>query len=254
MPPPDLTDEPTDEPTDLRASLDAALAELAAATGRLLASAGKLTDSSIAGPSRLPGWTRGHVITHLARNADAMAGLLLGLADGQEVAMYASAAARDHEIEAGAGRPAAEQLADLETSAAGFAAAARALPATVLGGLVYVGLGRIPVRGADAPLLRVREVQIHHVDLGVGFAPDDWPNVFCTRTLDQLTPFFREQRTMPLGRLVDPALDRAWIVADTGPDLSGAASMLAAWLVGRSTGPDLEMSDRTAVPSAPAWV
>jgi len=250
MPTPDLTDEPT----DLRASLDAALAELNAATGRLLASAGKLTDSALAAPSRLPGWTRGHVIAHLARNADAMTRLLVGLAEGEDVAMYASAAGRDHDIEVGAGRPAAEQLADLETSAAGFATAARALPESVLDGLVYVGLGRIPVRGADAPLLRVREVQIHHVDLGVGFAPDDWPKAFCTRTLDQLTPFFREQRTMPVGRLADPALDRTWTVADTGPELSGAASMLAAWLVGRSAGPDLEMSDGTAVPSAPAWV
>ena len=250
MAPPDLPDQPT----DLGSTLDAALAELTAATGRLLGSAGKLTDSSLPGPSRLPGWTRGHVVTHLARNADAMTRLLVGLAEGQEVAMYASAAARDHDIEAGAGRPAAEQLADLEASAAGFAATARSLPANVLGDSVYVGLGRIPVRGAEAPLMRVREVLIHHVDLGVGFAPDDWPRAFCTRTLDQLTPFFREQRSMPVGRLVDPVLDRSWTVAETGPDLSGASSMLAAWLVGRSTGPDLEMSDGTAVPSAPAWV
>ncbi len=244
----------TPEGTDHRAALDSALAELGAATGRLLASARKLTDASLVLPSRLPGWTRGHVITHLARNADGMTELLDGLVTGDEVAMYASAAARDAGIAAGAGRPVAEQVADLEESAARFAATAAGLPDPVLDQVVHVGLGRVPVPGFDAPLMRIREVQIHHVDLGVGFAPDDWPKAFAVRTLDQLAPFFHDQRTVPVGRLVDPAMGRAWSVGSGGPDLSGAAAALAAWLVGRSTGPDLEMSDGTAVPSAPAWV
>ena len=47
-----------------------ALAQLGESTDRLLATAGALTGAQVAGPSRLPGWTRGHVLTHLARNAD----------------------------------------------------------------------------------------------------------------------------------------------------------------------------------------
>lgn len=31
------------------------------------------------GPSRLPGWSRGHVATHLARNADAFTRLVNGV-------------------------------------------------------------------------------------------------------------------------------------------------------------------------------
>ncbi|MEV0474381.1 maleylpyruvate isomerase N-terminal domain-containing protein, partial [Streptomyces prunicolor] len=29
-------------------------------------------NASVAEPSRLPGWSRGHVLAHLARNADAL--------------------------------------------------------------------------------------------------------------------------------------------------------------------------------------
>jgi hypothetical protein len=44
--------------------------ELTAATERLLDGLDGLSDVQVAGPSLLPGWTRGHVLTHLARNAE----------------------------------------------------------------------------------------------------------------------------------------------------------------------------------------
>jgi maleylpyruvate isomerase len=47
-----------------------ALRELTAATDQLLAGLDGLSDAQVAGPSLLPGWTRGHVLTHLARNAE----------------------------------------------------------------------------------------------------------------------------------------------------------------------------------------
>ena len=45
------------------------------ATSRLLATAGSL-DADPSAPSLLPGWTRGHVLTHVARNADSLVNLL----------------------------------------------------------------------------------------------------------------------------------------------------------------------------------
>ena len=51
-------------------SVEEAATELGAATDSLIASIGGLTDADARGPSLLPGWTRGHVLTHLARNAD----------------------------------------------------------------------------------------------------------------------------------------------------------------------------------------
>ncbi|HEX2301338.1 MAG TPA: maleylpyruvate isomerase N-terminal domain-containing protein, partial [Pseudonocardiaceae bacterium] len=76
----------------------------------------------LSGPSRLPGWTRGHVVTHLARNAEGLTRLLTWARTGVETPMYPSREARAADIEAGAGRPPAEQLDDLCRTAAAFAA------------------------------------------------------------------------------------------------------------------------------------
>jgi maleylpyruvate isomerase len=43
-------------------------ATLDEATTALLTTATALSDADLQAPLRLPGWTRGHVLTHLARN------------------------------------------------------------------------------------------------------------------------------------------------------------------------------------------
>ena len=75
---------------------------IAAATDRLLAQVAELDDKDIAAPSRLPGWTRGHVLSHLARQAPALERLLEWARTGVETPQYPSRRARDAEIEAGA--------------------------------------------------------------------------------------------------------------------------------------------------------
>src|ERR1017187_7981403 len=84
------------------------LDRLGAATARLLATSAGFTDAQVREPSLLPGWTRGHVLSHVARNADSLGNLLRGAATGAQIPMYASTQARDADIEAGAGRGAAE--------------------------------------------------------------------------------------------------------------------------------------------------
>lgn len=46
------------------------------ATSRLLVTTAAVTESQVAEPSLLPGWTRGHALTHVARNADGLRNLL----------------------------------------------------------------------------------------------------------------------------------------------------------------------------------
>src|SRR4051812_32675009 len=91
----------------------AMLAEVDRATKRLLTRLERLDDAAIAGPSLLPGWTRGHVLTHLARNADSYVNLLTWARTGVPTPQYPSPQARVADIEAGAGRPAVVQVADL---------------------------------------------------------------------------------------------------------------------------------------------
>src|SRR5262245_60745903 len=106
----------------------ASMAEVEAATARLMSTARKLTDVDLREPSPLPRWTRGHVLTHIARNADGLRNLLIWAATGVETPMYASPRARHDDIYAGAGRPATEQVTDVEESADRFAQAATDVP------------------------------------------------------------------------------------------------------------------------------
>ena len=98
------------------------------ATQRLLSSARVLAEPDLRAPSLLPGWTRAHVLAHLARNADAMRNVLVGAGAGEERPAYDSQDARDDDIERGASQTAKELIADLADSAMAFRYVARRLP------------------------------------------------------------------------------------------------------------------------------
>jgi maleylpyruvate isomerase len=152
------------------------------ATGRLLAGLDGLADADAARPSLCPGWTVGHVLTHIARNADGLRRGAEGARRGEAVPMYASAQARDHEIEAGAGRPMPELAADVASSAAALSDAWSAMSTADWDrAMLHHRYGTLPLN--DTPMMRLSEVEIHHVDLGDRFRPDGWPDSFVARIL-----------------------------------------------------------------------
>jgi maleylpyruvate isomerase len=226
--------------------------ELRAATGRLLDDAQGWAEGAAALPSLLPGWSRGHVLTHLARNADGIRNLVTWATTGVETPMYPSMEARAAAIEAGAARPLPELLTDLRDSAARLDVAWADLDGPAEDVVVRMGRARTPTPGWCLPLHRTREVQIHHVDLGSGFGPQAWPDRFVRRTLDQLAPTFRERGDSPVRVLRDPD-GASWELAEQGPAVQGPAAHLLAWLVGRSPGADLVVDGGGPVPAAPEW-
>ncbi|MGL5866519.1 MAG: maleylpyruvate isomerase N-terminal domain-containing protein [Dermatophilaceae bacterium] len=147
------------------------LSVLAAHTARLLRSARGLDDPGAA--SLCAGWTRGHVLTHLARNADGLAALVRAAVDGTGETMYAGEAARDADIEAGAVRPLDALVADVESSAATLATALSRLTPEHAERPAERTPGGLTLRAGTLPLLRVREVVYHHVDLDAGFGFGD---------------------------------------------------------------------------------
>ncbi|MFD9945583.1 maleylpyruvate isomerase N-terminal domain-containing protein [Nonomuraea sp. NPDC059023] len=156
--------------------------EITAATNRLLATAAGLSPAGLSAPSNLPGWTRGHVLAHLARNADGLLNLLAWARTGVETPQYPSLAARAAGIEDGACRTPAEHLADLEDGAVRLARAIREQPAQAWSGLVRAP--RPPWHPAWYVLVRrIRELEFHHADLGAGYGPADWPATFVRREL-----------------------------------------------------------------------
>jgi maleylpyruvate isomerase len=58
-----------------------------------------LSDESLTAITALPGWTRAHVVAHVAANADALNNLVHWAATGIETPMYASPAERVAGIE-----------------------------------------------------------------------------------------------------------------------------------------------------------
>ena len=108
------------------------------------------------------------------------------------------------------------------------------------------------IEGWEIVHLRLREVEIHHVDLAAGYARGRLAASVRPRTLDQVTPGFAARDGMPFGRLVDET-GRSWAVGDAPATLTGPAASLLGWLVGRTDGSDLVPTGRGDVPPPPAW-
>jgi len=236
---------------------------LGAATGRLTTDAAGLTDRQVREPSLLPGWSRGHVLAHLAGNAGGLRNLLIWARTGVETPQYPSVAARDAAIEAGSGRPAAELAADLEQSAAAFAAEAASLPASAWGAAVH------GIRGQEHPawftlFRRLTEVEMHHVDLGLSYGPSDWPAQFVNDQLELVAGQFASRDDVPAcqvevtGPPGEPpqrlVLGRVPAGGAAGPvTVSGLACWVLAWLTGRDDGAALSVAGGGPVPAMPAW-
>jgi maleylpyruvate isomerase len=195
---------------EIRASVDGATASHA----RLIETVRPLTDAQARSDSLLPGWSVGHVLTHVSRNADSFVRMLRAAMAGEVTTQYEGGREqRAADIEAGAARPAAELVADVTTSAAALEAVWADMTPTA-----WAGEGR----NADGeawpcaamPFHRWREVELHHVDLGLGYTVADWPAAYTARELTLSLALLPER--------LDPAAKRN----------------LLAWLVGRAPGPD----------------
>lgn len=244
------------------------LARVAESTERLLHTVAALDPAALAEPSALPGWTRGHVLTHLARNADSLVNLVESARTGRDIPQYASTQARDEAIEQGAGRPLDEQLADLRASAARLAEAVATLPEAAWDAQLKHRLGYV-FPASDLPWKRLAELEYHHVDLAVGYTPAHWPEEFAVVEFGKLATRFAELDGLPpIELLAEDTGATARLGTPEGATTEGAAAelraegpvrALAAWLSGRSDGDGLQVhrdggplpDPRSALPALP---
>jgi maleylpyruvate isomerase len=209
--------------------------------------ASRLDPGEVGGPSRLPGWTRGHVLSHLARNADALINLLTWARTGTETRMYASPAERADGIEAGAYRALPEQLADLNAADERFLVAAAAVPADRREFTVLSAQGR-EIPASEVPWLRVREVWLHVVDLDADYDVDDMPDEVAwmlaadvagwmsSRT--EVTAELRANGQPNAIRLGPGAVSDGAATAVSPVIVEGSPQRIAGWLTGRIQGQD----------------
>ena len=172
-----------------------------------------MTDMVARRPTRLPAWTVGHVMTHLARNAEAMIRRIEAAAVGEMVDQYAGGVqGRASEIEAGAGRPAHELIADVLDCSRRLDGVFESLPDDCWERPVRtVEGGEHPL--SQLPFRRWREVEVHLVDLDIGFGPADWSQALVDRSLPRLVAGLgdrtdhRSLMAWALGRGSAPQLD-----------------------------------------------
>jgi maleylpyruvate isomerase len=154
---------------------------------------GGLGEPELRAPSALPGWSRAHVLAHVARNADGVLNLLTWANTGVETPMYASDEARDEDIEAGVRRGAADILADFVASAGRFEQYAAAMPDEAWPREVRNRQGA-PVTAAGAARMRLSELTIHLADLDRGYDLDRVLGLLGPLTEDGVAPGRRRLR------------------------------------------------------------
>lgn len=225
---------------------DAQLAELhdllTTATQRLLGATIVVTDEQWAAPSRLPGWSRGHLATHLARQADGLTRLVDGATTGVQASMYASPEARTADIEDGAARTGLELQTDLDTSAERLTEAFERLDhvdadgsAGASGWSAVVEMrGGLVVPARLLPVGRLFEVEIHHVDLDLGHEVDQIEPEVAEWLLEWIAFRARARDEFPRVELhADSGFTTT--VGQAGPGLvvHGPAPALVGWLTNR---------------------
>ncbi|MDX2822854.1 maleylpyruvate isomerase family mycothiol-dependent enzyme [Streptomyces ipomoeae] len=218
---------------------------------RLSQAVDALPADAVAEPSALPGWTRGHLLTHLARNADALVNLLTWARTDIPTPMYTSPDQRATDIEAGAGRALAQQRTDVRESAARFREAAEALSDDAWSATVTSGQGR-EIPASEVPWLRAREVWLHLVDLRVGAGMDATPPDLAWALVRDVAGWMTA-RIDAGAELV--AEGHGTVVLGTPPSgatVTGPPYALAAWLTGRGGTEQLEVTGE--LPDLPRWL
>ena len=243
---------PSEDPE--RATVPELLVVLDRATAALVRALEDLEANALTHASLLAGWTRGHVVAHLANVADALVRMTADARAGAPMSMYPGGRAqRDRDIADAARAPASVLRDRFVHSSAQLSAAWHAVTETqwattaTEAELGSMELGRLVA-------LRLTEVEVHHADLAVGFGPQDWSRDLLSSCLPlRVAALARARHRADAHHAIDGTwmlvcdeLESQWrvtargdVVEFSGTDradvvLSGSARDLVAFLLGRA--------------------
>jgi maleylpyruvate isomerase len=202
---------------------------------RLRIALAELTEGKERGPSRLPDWTRAHVLSHIEGIGRALTRQARYALKGELIDVYdGGRPARDAGIEAGAVRNAAELTAAVTATLA---------EAEAVWGSVGDADWDRPVRYRDGDLLGAlrcwwRELEVHTADAALETCSAAWPRELCLHLFDFLAPRAPAGLTLveadgPVRYTFGAAGSGAAGGADRAPVVRGRLTDLAAWLAGR---------------------
>ncbi len=241
-----LTDPMTTAP-----EIEAQIEALHLSDQRAIRSVDSLADAQWAEPSLLPGWTRAHVVAHLALNAEGFARALEGVLDGQAVPVYDPNEARDPEIERLAAAEPGDTRDRYYSATQHFRTIARELHDEHWAGTIL----RLPT-GPEWPTrslipVRRQEVEVHHADLGVAYTHASWPPDFSRWLLNRTTTTHADSPETDDFTIRATDLDDTWHVGADAPVITGTAADLAWWLIGRGNAEGLSPAGQ--LPAIGSW-
>lgn len=223
-----------------------------ASTQRLIESIVGLTDTQVRQPTALPGWSRAHVLSHLAAQVSGLERLLGWAVTGRRTPQYTSRAARDAEIEQGSKRSAVDLVDDVATSAARLQDGFLTLPGDAWRATIQPFTGEV-CTSKRILVIRLRELEVHHVDLELGHTFADAAPDAMLVVLSDVAGFLDQDAGTPefaMRQSDDPFRYRR---GTQGPVVRDSGATLAGWLTGRPQPSPPRCSD-PQLPDLPRWL
>ncbi|CAB4908331.1 MAG: maleylpyruvate isomerase family mycothiol-dependent enzyme [Actinobacteria bacterium] len=187
--------------------LNAQVVGCAASHQRLLQALEGLTDEQCRQPSLLTGWSRGHVLSHLANNAYSHLRMFEAASRGEETEQYEGGKpTRDAQIESWSSLSAHELVGHVRASIYALEGAwASATPTTWTGFGVksHAGGGRVAI--TDLILMRWCETEVHSSDLNLDYSFESWDSTFVRFELERQLMIWNSRKSMGLTVLPEVA-------------------------------------------------
>jgi maleylpyruvate isomerase len=187
--------------------LNAQVVGCAASHQRLLQALDGLTDEQCRQPSMLAGWSRGHVLSHLANNAYSHQRMFEAASRGEETEQYEGGKpTRDAQIESWSNLSAHELVGHVRASIYALEGAwASATPTTWSGFGIKSHAGGARVAITDLMLMRWCETEVHLADLNLDYSFESWDATFVRFELDRQLMIWNSRKSMGLTVLPEAA-------------------------------------------------
>lgn len=214
------------------------LEHIKAETERVVATAGSLSNDAVLAPSLCAGWSRGHVLSHLARNAEALERVCAAAAFGTGQTMYESDESRNAEVAAGARRSAGVLADDVRVTAEQLARALASLGPQHASMAVPRTPGGRPIPVGSLRFLRLRELVFHHVDLDAGYGFEQLAPPLAQLFLDDAVTRLVAQRAASDADPLELETEEGstYVIAPVGPErptavrVTGSRAAMLLWL------------------------
>lgn len=215
----------------------------------MMATVTSLSEDELAAPSKCDGWTRAHVVAHLARNADGVCNLIEWATSGLETSMYASREQRDADIERTAKLPREELFADLAEANARLAEAVEKLKNEGVQ-VDEVAIASGPISSLSLVARRTTELVIHHDDLATTW---EWHEADPEAILDAIEVCVRRLQANPdsPGLTIVAGEGEQWVVGDGAFRIEGYYDELLPFLAREQVEEGLQYEGE--LPKLPAW-